>query len=246
MRPWLCGTAIVLLAVLATTTLTGQRGGVFRESRDHPAIRYSDGPRHDVVTALGRAVQAGEVALAFEPTTGYLHAVLEALDVPFVRISPGTNHALTSSVFMDDAQAADDMTTHLINAGHRRIGFITGNPNLSASNPRLEGYRAALTAADIAVHPALIGDGLFTYLSGLDAAEQLLEQDDPPTAIFSSNDDIEPRAEWLARIHPEDLPALKAVEDAYYDTGTLRPEAEYRIRRKDNVWIWLRSDSIVI
>jgi len=49
---------------------------------------------------------------------------LEGMDVPFVRISPGTNHALTSSVFMDDAQAADDMTTHLINAGHRRIGFI--------------------------------------------------------------------------------------------------------------------------
>ena len=38
---------------------------------------------------------------------------LDTLDIPFVRISPGTNHALTSSVFMDDAQAADDMTTHL-------------------------------------------------------------------------------------------------------------------------------------
>ncbi|MCD1641615.1 PAS domain S-box protein [Aurantimonas coralicida] len=63
---------------------------------------------------------------------------------------------------------------------------------------------------------------------------------------FSPSDDIEPRAEWLARIHPEDLPALKAVEDAYYDTGTFRSEAEYRIRRKDNVWIWLRSDSMVI
>ena len=81
-RAWLHLAAIVLLAALAATTLTGQRGGAFRESRDHPAIRYSDGPRGDVVTALDRAVQAGEVALAFEPTTGYLHAVLEALDVP--------------------------------------------------------------------------------------------------------------------------------------------------------------------
>ena len=81
-RVWLCLAAVVLLAVLATTTLRGQRGGVFRESRDHPAIRYSDGPRSDAVTALDRAVQAGEVALVFEPTTGYLHSVLEALDVP--------------------------------------------------------------------------------------------------------------------------------------------------------------------
>ncbi len=72
MRAWLCLAAVVLLAALATTTLTGQRGGVFRESRDHPAIRYSDGPRNDAVTALDRAVQAGEIALVFEPTTGYL------------------------------------------------------------------------------------------------------------------------------------------------------------------------------
>ena len=34
------------------------------------------------VTALDRAVQADKVALAFEPTTGYLHAILDALDVP--------------------------------------------------------------------------------------------------------------------------------------------------------------------
>ena len=72
-----------------------------------------------------------------------LHA-LEALNIPFVRISPGTNHALTSSVFMDDAQAADDMTTHLINFGHRRIGFIKRHPNHMASDDRLFGYRRAL------------------------------------------------------------------------------------------------------
>ena len=32
---------------------------------------------------------------------------LDALDIPFVRISPGTNHALTSSVFMDNTQEAN-------------------------------------------------------------------------------------------------------------------------------------------
>ncbi|HZH07703.1 MAG TPA: LacI family DNA-binding transcriptional regulator, partial [Lautropia sp.] len=40
---------------------------------------------------------------------------LESMNVPFVRISPGTNHARSSSVYMDDVQAADDMTTHLVN-----------------------------------------------------------------------------------------------------------------------------------
>ena len=51
---------------------------------------------------------------------------LEGMEIPFVRISPGTNHAMTSSGFMDDAQAADDMTSYLISKGHREIGFIRG------------------------------------------------------------------------------------------------------------------------
>jgi hypothetical protein len=74
--------AVGLLVVTAVTILEGQRGGVFRESRDHPSIRYSDGPTNDVVTALAEAVDAGATTLAFEPTTGYLHAVLDALDLP--------------------------------------------------------------------------------------------------------------------------------------------------------------------
>jgi LacI family transcriptional regulator len=81
-------------------------------------------------------------------------AELERRGIPFVRISPGTNHAMTSSVYMDDVQAADDMTTHLINLGHRRIGFIIGHPNHMASDQRLFGYRRALDRAVCSIFPA--------------------------------------------------------------------------------------------
>ena len=74
--------AAAVLAVLAAVTVSGQRGGVFRESRDHPAIRYTDGARDDAVTALNEAVQSGSVELAFDPTSGYLRSLLDALDVP--------------------------------------------------------------------------------------------------------------------------------------------------------------------
>ncbi len=79
---WRCAAAAGLLALLAANGAIGQRGGVFRESRDHPAIRYTDGPRNDAVTALNRALQSGRVELAFEPTSGYLRSLLDALDVP--------------------------------------------------------------------------------------------------------------------------------------------------------------------
>lgn len=115
---------------------------------------------------------------------------LERRGIPFVRISPGTNHALTSSVFMDDVQAADDMTTHLINLGHRVIGFIIGHPNHMASEQRLFGYRRALDRAGIAFEPGLVRPGEFDFASGAAAAEILLTLSVRPTAVFASNDDM--------------------------------------------------------
>ncbi len=115
---------------------------------------------------------------------------LERRGIPFVRISPGTNHALTSSVYMDDAQAADDMTTHLINLGHRVIGFVVGHPNHMASEQRLFGYRRALDRAGIPYEPGLVHPGEFDFASGVAAAHALLSYPRRPTAIFASNDDM--------------------------------------------------------
>lgn len=117
-------------------------------------------------------------------------AELERRKIPFVRISPGTNHALTSSVLMDDVGAADDMTTHLINTGHRTIGFIMGHPNHMASEQRLFGYRRALDRSGIPYEPGLVKPGEFDFASGAKAAEELLALPNPPTAIFASNDDM--------------------------------------------------------
>ena len=52
----------------------------------------------------------------------------------------------------------------------------------------------------------LIAQGYFTYKSGLDAAEQLLELADPPTAIFASNDDMAAAAVAVAHRRGLDVP----------------------------------------
>ena len=107
------------------------------------------------------------------------------------RSGPGAGPSTIRAVMIDDYQAAYDMTEHIIALGHERIGFIIGNPHQTASEQRLDGYprrdgrRRARSPA-----PSCIAQGLFTYRSGLDAAERLLSQPDPPTAIFASNDDM--------------------------------------------------------
>jgi LacI family transcriptional regulator len=146
-------------------------------------------------------------------------AELEARGIPFVRISPGTNHAMTSSVFMDDVQAADDMTTHLINHGHRRIGFIIGHPNHMASDQRLFGYRRALDRAGIGFEPSLVRPGQFDFASGAAAAELLLDLPEPPTAIFASNDDM--AAGVLAVAHRRDIAVPAALSVAGFDDTEL-------------------------
>ena len=70
---------LVGLAIMASA---GQRGGVFRASRDHPAIAYSTGAVSNVVSALNDKIQAGEVELRFQGRGGYLDSVLRALEVP--------------------------------------------------------------------------------------------------------------------------------------------------------------------
>ena len=144
---------------------------------------------------------------------------LEAMDIPFVRISPGTNHALTSSVFMDDAQAADDMTTHLINVGHRRIGFIKGHPNHMSSDDRLFGYRRALDRAGISFEPQLVADGEFDFESGVRAGHYFLDLTPRPTAIFAANDDMAAGVLSVAHDRGVNLPGELSV--AGFDNTTL-------------------------
>lgn len=146
-------------------------------------------------------------------------AALEDQGIAFVRISPGTNHALTSSVFMDDAQAADDMTTHLINLGHRRIGFVIGHPDHMASDQRLFGYRRALDRAGIAYEPALAVQGQFDFDSGAAAARALLDLAAQPTAIFASNDDM--AAGVLAVAHRRGIAVPDQLSVAGFDDTTL-------------------------
>jgi LacI family transcriptional regulator len=115
---------------------------------------------------------------------------LERRKVPYVRISPGTDHARSSSVSMDDVKAADEMTAHLIALGHRRIGFVIGHTNHAASDLRLYGYRRALDRAGLAYEPKYVVQGAFDFTSGEAAADILLDLPVPPTAIFASNDDM--------------------------------------------------------
>lgn len=132
--------------------------------------------------------------------------VLQKAGIPMVVVASGRPPADISAVSIDDERAAFDMTCHLAKLGHRRIAFISGNPNQTASGRRLEGYKRGLASMGIDFKAELVTEGLFTYRSGLDAAERLLDIKEPPSAIFAANDDMAAAAVAVAHRHGLDVP----------------------------------------
>jgi len=120
-------------------------------------------------------------------------ARLKSAGAPVVTVAcgqPDPGVSPVSSVSIDDYLAAYQMTRQLIGLGHHRIGFIAGAGNQAASARRLAGHQAALQEAGADTAPELVVPGLYTYRSGLEAAEALLALAERPTAIFASNDDM--------------------------------------------------------
>jgi LacI family transcriptional regulator len=107
---------------------------------------------------------------------------------PFVLIDHQGTGEDCPAVGATNWQGAYNAADYLIKIGHKRIGFITGSLDLGAALDRLEGYQTALRTQHIPVDPKLIYEGTFNQLDGYTGANRLLDQENPPTAIFASND----------------------------------------------------------
>lgn len=168
-------------------------GGMEQTSRSGAQLIIERCDEGGEAEAAEKLVGMGVDGIILPPPICDSEAVLQTLAksrTPAVAVATGHPAASTSAVRIDDRAAAEAMTQHLIDLGHRRIGFIKGHPNQTASAQRYEGYLTALARAGLAADVALVTQGYFTYRSGLEAADQLLGLPSPPTAIFASNDDM--------------------------------------------------------
>ena len=70
-------------AVVAPAGLSSAQGALaFRHPVDHPAIAYTTAPLADAVSILNRQLESGAARLRFDPGSGYLLSLLDALEVP--------------------------------------------------------------------------------------------------------------------------------------------------------------------
>lgn len=145
-------------------------------------------------------------------------------------------------------------TKTLIEAGHSKIGIITGNLKKSLAQNRLKGYKQALTEANLPINSNWIIESHFDFDGGISGMNELLAQTDKPTAVFTCSDTIAVgayQAIWQHGLHvPEDISIIgyDDIELAKYLSPPLstisQPKAELGKLAVETLLKRIRSESI--
>jgi len=184
----------LVTGVVADYAAAIERGAIRRCRQDgyHLAVAAIDPELGDDAEAMRRLIASlpadGLILLAPLSNDPAVLDVLDARGKPYVRVAPDNRLERSPSVRMDEVAAAQAVTEHLLDLGHRRIGFVRGPPEHGGSARRQRGYLDALARRGVARDETLMRDGDFSFLSGLEAGRALLAMEDRPTAVFASND----------------------------------------------------------
>jgi len=91
------------------------------------------------------------------------------------------------AILVDNEAGAAGAVSHMIEAGHTRIGILTGELDVLTAHGRLLGYERALKEHDVPVRQELIKTGSFHREHAIDNAIDLIRADPAPTAILAAN-----------------------------------------------------------
>jgi len=148
---------------------------------------YNDPAEQERYLVLFRSRQADGILL-FVAAGGEDDAkrlVDEGKPVVFVGRSPLTFQA--DSVTADNKSGTALAIEHLISRGHRHIGIITGQKQLSTSTDRVAGWRAALRRHKLSAPAGYVGEADWTEDGGFHAANRVLDRHPEVTAFFAAN-----------------------------------------------------------
>lgn len=170
--------------------------------------------------------------------------ILDGAGMPYVVVKRRVRGRKINCVISDDVTGAKLATSHLLDLGHRRIGFVCAKAHLTLGQERLAGYRAALAERGIEFDAGLVRQRPnFITEEGYRAVRDLLESPSPPGAVFVASDTMALGAYGAVRdlgldvprdvslvgyddISPVAMlqPPLTTIRTSYYDFGRLAAE----------------------
>jgi LacI family transcriptional regulator len=151
----------------------------------HLLLSHSHGDPNEAITVLRAMRSRVDALVVMSPYAD--EGVVAALGgrTPVVLLGGGGEIGGHPRFEIDNHAGAYAMTSHLLDAGYRRIAFISGPAGNIEAARRLAGYRDALAAHGEAIEQVVQGD--FGEESGYRVTRRLIT-DARPEAIFAGND----------------------------------------------------------
>ncbi len=133
-------------------------------------------------------------------------ALFDELGCNYVRMGSARLDDPAHLVQSNDREAVREAVGVLIALGHRRIGLVEGPEGFRSAMERREGWREAMEAHGLPCGDELVARGNYTFESGKEAAIQLLDLAERPSAVFASNDVMAAGVVHVARERGMDVP----------------------------------------
>ncbi len=134
---------------------------------------------------------AGLIWVPAEPGRKLLKHLVDQ-HIPAVAIVRKVEGDLLDTIVFEDLNGSQAATQHLISLGHRRIAYIGGDIKYNSNLNRWQGYLKAIENCGIPVDENLVKLGTLRGAWGAIAAEELLRNSRPPTAIFVASNALIP------------------------------------------------------
>ncbi|WP_227394623.1 LacI family DNA-binding transcriptional regulator [Jeotgalibacillus aurantiacus] len=130
---------------------------------------------------------------------------------PIIYCNEYDPNASLTRVRLDQVEGGYIGTKHLLDKGHRKIGYCQGNDS-SVSVNRRKGYLKAVTEAGIEPNPDWMFKNIFTIDDGRAIFRRIADMNDAPTALFTGSDEVAAGVIKEAQTHgwkvPDDLAVI--------------------------------------
>lgn len=124
-------------------------------------------------------------------TTGRQIDLIQKNNTPLIIVDQIINGHPADTILLNNELASYEPVKKLISLNHTRIGIITGGSDHYTSQKRLDGYKKALSEHHIPIREDYIQCGDYSTEGGYQAMLRLAKLQNPPTAVFISNYDME-------------------------------------------------------
>jgi LacI family transcriptional regulator len=163
---------------------------------------------------------------------------IEVYKIPIVFVDFYPSHGEYSAVLIDNVQGGEKATEHLIDYGHKHIGFLGGDIVHPSIKGRFEGYKSTLKKYEIPFNSKYIitQESATDRKSGYHAAKLLLTENKKISAIFACNDAMALGAMQYIKESGKKVPSdisIIGFDDVLEDLSSDPPLSSIRVPKID-------------